>query len=184
MKAISFERYGYYDQLRLKEVPAPEPADGEVLVRMTAAAVNPLDHTVRLGYFPRAKEPPLVLGNEGVGIVERPGASGLEEGTRVMMTGTYGVTRDGTWQEYVATGAGEVVPVPDGLTDAEAAAVPVAYLTARIALKVGGFSPGQSVLAPGVGGLGRQCPGAVGAGGGSLSRNLFSRCHVESRKGP
>ena len=152
MKAIRFERYGDYDQLRLEEVPTPEPTDGEVLVRVTAAAVNSLDNTVRLGYFPSSKEPPLVLGNEGVGIVERSGASGLEEGTRVMMTGTYGVIRDGTWGEYVAAGAEDVVPVPDSLTDAEAAAVPVAYLTARIALKVGGFSPGQSVLVPGVGG--------------------------------
>lgn len=152
MKAIRFERYGGYEELRLAEVPAPEPADGEVLVRMTAAAVNQLDNTVRLGYFPMAAEPPLVLGNEGVGIVEWPGASGLAVGTRVMVTGTYGVTRDGTWREYVAAGSQEVVPVPEVLTNEEAAAVPVAYLTAQLALKAGGFSSGQSVLAPGVGG--------------------------------
>lgn len=152
MKAIRFERYGGYDELRMAEVPDPEPADGEVLVRMTAAAVNPLDNTVRLGYFPMAEEPPLILGTEGVGVVEQPGASGLAEGTRVMFRGTYGVTRDGTWREYVAVEPGEVVPVPDSLTDAEAAAVPVAYLTAQLALKAGGFSARQSVLAPGVGG--------------------------------
>lgn len=152
MRTICFERYGDYGELRLADAPVPEPADGEVLARMTAAAVNPLDNTVRLGYFPMAKEPPLVLGNEGVGVVEDPGTSGLAEGTRVMITGAYGVTRDGTWREYVAASPQEVVPVPDGLTDAEAAAVPVAYLTAQLALKTGGFSSGQSVLAPGVGG--------------------------------
>ncbi len=69
-----------------------------------------------------------------------------------MVSGTYSVTRDGTWQEYVAAGSQEVVPVPEILTDAEAAAVPVAYLTAQLPLKAGGFSSGQSVLAPGVGG--------------------------------
>lgn len=152
MKAIRFEQHGGYDELRVTEVPATEPTDTEVLVKMTAAAVNPLDDTVRLGGFPMAAEPPLVPGIEGVGVVERPGASGLAEGTRVMFCGTYGVTRDGTWREYVAAGSREVVPVPEGLTDAEAAAVPVAYLTAQLALKAGGFSSGQSMLVPGIGG--------------------------------
>jgi NADPH:quinone reductase-like Zn-dependent oxidoreductase len=57
------------------KVPAPEPTDTEVLVRMTAAAFNQLDNQVRLGHFPMAAEPPLVLGNEGVGVVEQPGPS-------------------------------------------------------------------------------------------------------------
>jgi len=152
MRAVRFERFGGYGELRLVETPRPEPAEGEVLVRMRAAAVNPLDNTVRLGRFPMAKESQLIPGNEGAGVVEEPGDSGLARGARVMFSGSYGVTRDGTWREYVVARPQEVVPVPENVTDEEAAAVPVAYLTAWLALKTGGFSAGQTVLSPGVGG--------------------------------
>lgn len=153
MRAVRFERFGDYGELGLAEVARPEPADGQALIGMRAAAVNPLDDTVRRGYFSMAKEPPLVLGNEGTGVVAEPGGSGLAEGTRVMFGGTYGVLRDGTWQEYVAADARDLVPVPESLGDAEAAGVPEAWLTAQLALRAaGGFEAGRSVLAPAVGG--------------------------------
>lgn len=153
MKAIQFKQFGDYDQLRLVDLPRPEPVSDQALIKMTAAAINPLDNTVRLGYFPMAKQPPLVLGNEGAGEVMEPGASGLAAGTRVMFTGIYGVLRDGTWQEYVAARPQDLVPVPEGISDVEAAAVPMAYLTAQLALTAaGGFQAGQTVLAPAVGG--------------------------------
>lgn len=153
MRAVRLERFGDYGELKPVEVPRPESADGRVLVRMSVAAVNPLDDTVRRGYFPAAKEPPLVLGNEGVGVVVEPGASGLAQGVRVMVSGAYGVMQDGTWREYVAAEPGDLVPAPGALSDEEAAGVPVVWLTAQLALThVGGFSPGQTVLVPAVGG--------------------------------
>jgi len=129
------------------------PTDGQVLLKMHAAAVNPLDDVVRAGQFPLAKQPPLVLGNEGVGVVVEPGSSSFAPGTPVMVSGPYGVLQDGTWQEYILAQPQELAPVPDGISDAEAAGVPIAHLTAQLALTAtGGFVPGKTVLVPGVGG--------------------------------
>jgi len=153
MKAIQFKQYGDYRELQPVDLPQPNPVDGEVLVNMKAAAVNPLDNTVRLGRFPMATQPPLVLGNEGVGVVTKPGKSSFAVGTRVMMTGVYGIQHDGTWREYVASPAQDLVPVPDELSDVEAASVPVAYLTAQLALTTaGGLEQGKTLLIPAVGG--------------------------------
>lgn len=69
MRAMRAEVFGNYEGLRLVECPKPSVSDGRVLVRMTAAGVTPLDHTILTGQFPRVR-PPLVLGNEGAGIVE------------------------------------------------------------------------------------------------------------------
>ena len=64
MRAMRAERFSGYEALKLVELPKPAVADGRVLVRMTAAGVTPLDHTILSGQFPPSKAP-LVLGNEG-----------------------------------------------------------------------------------------------------------------------
>lgn len=152
MRAVRFDEYGDYDVLRLVEVPTPEPAEGEVLIKMAAAAVNPFDNTCRVGWVP-AVQPGMVQGNEGAGVVVSDGIDALPPGTRVMMVGTYGYARAGTWQEYVTANATEAVRVPDNLTDVEAAAVPVAYIAAQLALTRGvALKPGMSLLIPGIGG--------------------------------
>lgn len=152
MRAMRFDEYGGYDVLRLVDVPTPEPGAGEVLIKMSAAAVNPFDNTCRWGWV-AAVQPGLVQGNEGSGVVVGKGSDALPAGTRVMMVGTYGFARPGTWQEYVTANASEAVPVPDNLTDVEAAAVPVAYLAAQLALTHGiGLKPGMILLIPGIGG--------------------------------
>ena len=70
-----------------------------------------------------------------------------------MVVGTYGYARPGTWQEHVTAGPTEATKVPDNLTDVEAAAVPVAYIGAQLALSRGcGSTPGMTILIPGVGG--------------------------------
>ena len=69
MRAIVAEQFGGYQDLKVADIPRPAVSDGRVLVRMTAAGVTPLDHTILSGGHPRAKAP-LVLGNEGAGIVE------------------------------------------------------------------------------------------------------------------
>ena len=58
MRAIRFENHGGYEELALADVPVPEPSEGEVLLRMSAAAVNPLDDAVRLGRFQAARPSP------------------------------------------------------------------------------------------------------------------------------
>jgi NADPH2:quinone reductase len=152
MRAVRFDRFGPYDELKVVDVPKPEPADGEVLVKLAAAAVNPFDNTVRMGYVAQV-QPPLIQGNEGAGVVVGAGSAALPPGTRVMLVGSYGFGRSGTWQEYVTAGPSEAVKVPDNLTDIEAAATPVAYLAAEMALKIGcGLTPGMTMLIPGAGG--------------------------------
>ena len=74
-----------------------------MLVRITAAGVTPLDHTILSGGHPRATAP-LILGNEGAGVVEDPGDSGLSEGARVMFTGSYGVAEDRPFGRVVLVG--------------------------------------------------------------------------------
>src|SRR6267142_1639918 len=148
MRAESFTKYG---GLKLVEVPRPRRADGRVLVRITAAGVTPLDHTILSGEYPRATAP-LILGNEGAGVVEDPGDSVLSAGARVMFTGPYGVAEDGTYSEWIAVREDDLCIIPDTIDDATAGSMPVAYLTAQITLTQAGFEPGKTVLAPAIGG--------------------------------
>jgi NADPH2:quinone reductase len=79
MRAMRARGFNGYQDLKLVDVPKPEVSNGKVLVRMTAAGVTPLDHTILSGQYPKAKAP-LVLGNEGAGVV-------LPAGSRVIFTG-------------------------------------------------------------------------------------------------
>src|SRR5882762_3674164 len=151
MRAIEAETFTGYAGLRQIEVPKPQPAKDRVLVHVTAAGVTPLDHTILSGGHPRAK-PPLVLGNEGAGVVEDAGDSGLAAGSRVMFTGPYGVGENGAWQEWLLVRPEHLALVPDAIDDIVAASLPVAYLTAQVTLTLAGFKPGMAVLAPGIGG--------------------------------
>jgi NADPH:quinone reductase len=151
MRAMRAESFTEYEGLKLVEVPRPRRADGRVLVRITSAGVTPLDHTILSGGYPRATAP-LILGNEGAGVVEDPGDSMLSAGTRVMFTGQYGVAEDGTYSEWIAVREEDLCIIPDTIADAIAGGMPVAYLTAQITLTQAGFEPGKTVLAPAIGG--------------------------------
>jgi NADPH2:quinone reductase len=151
MRAIEAKSFSGYGGLRQVELPKPQPAMDRVLVRVTAAGVTPLEYTVLSGGHPRAKAP-LVLGNEGVGVIEDTGDSGLAIGSRVMFTGPYGVGENGTWQEWLLVRPEHLALVPDSIDDVVAASLPVAYLTAQVTLTLAGFKPGMTVLAPGIGG--------------------------------
>src|ERR1700704_7040993 len=100
MRAMRAEGFTGYKYLKLTDIPKPAVSDGRVLVRMTAAGVTPLDHTILSGGYPRAKAP-LVLGNEGAGVVEEGGGTAFPVGSRVMFTGPYGVSEDGTYSEWL-----------------------------------------------------------------------------------
>src|SRR6201993_4053308 len=151
MRAIEAKTFSGYGGLRQTELPKPQPAKDRVLVRLTAAGVTPLDHTILSGGHPRAKAP-LVLGNEGAGVIEDAGNSGLTVGSRVMFTGPYGVGENGTWREWLLGRPEHLAHVPDAIDDVVAASLPVAYLTAQVTLTLAGFKPGMTVLAPGIGG--------------------------------
>jgi NADPH:quinone reductase len=151
MRAIEAETFSGYGGLPQIDLPKPQPAKARVLVRVTTAGVTPLDHTILSGGHPRAKAP-LVLGNEGAGVVENAGDSGLAVGRRVMFTGPYDVGENGARQEWLLVKPEHLALVPDAIEDIVAASLPVAYLTAQITLTLAGFKPGMTVLAPGIGG--------------------------------
>src|SRR5947209_17408062 len=109
MRAIRIEQFGGPEVMELVELAVPEPADGEVLVRVTRAGVNFADTHQRENAYIRKFELPLVPGGEVAGVVERA-AAGFAEGQRVIaMTGA------GGYAEYVAAPASATFPVPDGV---------------------------------------------------------------------
>jgi NADPH:quinone reductase-like Zn-dependent oxidoreductase len=102
MKAIQIRSHGGLEVLQTATLPDPTPKAGEVLVRVKASALNPLDGVVRMGHFPIAAKPPLILGEEASGLTERDGA-GFKAGEKVIVYGGgLGVFRDGTWADLVA----------------------------------------------------------------------------------
>src|ERR1700731_374172 len=151
MRAIEARTFSGYGGVRQTELPKPHQEKDRVLVRVTAAGVTPLEYTVLSGGHPRAKAP-LVLGNEGAGVIEDAGDSSLAVGSHVMFTGPYGVGENGAWQEWLLVRPEHLALVPDAIDDAVAASLPVAYLTAQVTLTLAGFKPGMTVLAPGIGG--------------------------------
>jgi len=160
------EKFSGYEGLKLVDLPKPAVSNGKVLLRMTAAGVTPLDHTILSGQYARAKAP-LVLGNEGAGVVEEGSGTDFPAGSRVMFTGPYGVSENGAYSEWLAVRKENLCLIPEGVDDVSAAGIPVAYLTAQMALTLAGFQAGKTVLAPAVGGsVGNavtQLAGALGA---------------------
>ncbi|WP_298909593.1 NAD(P)-dependent alcohol dehydrogenase [uncultured Aliiroseovarius sp.] len=156
MKAVIYDRYGGPEQLRLEEIDMPEPAKGEIRVKVLACAVNLSDWEyltgapawVRMvgGLF-KPKVP--VLGSDIVGIVDKlgEGVSGFKIGQRVM--GDYVMTRGG-FAEFACVPADETVAVPDALSDEIAACIPQAGGIAVAGTD--GLSDGDRMLINGAGG--------------------------------
>jgi NADPH:quinone reductase len=151
MHAMRAEQLNGYEGLKLVDLPKPAVTEGKVLVRITAAGVTPLDHTILTGKFHGSKAP-LVLGNEGAGVVEQGGGMDFAVGSRVMFFGAYGAFEDGTYSEWVAVRKEDLCLIPDNVDDVSAAGIPVAYLTAQVALTRAGFRAGKTVFAPAIGG--------------------------------
>jgi NADPH2:quinone reductase len=172
MRAMRAEQFNGYEALKLVELPKPTVTDGKVLVRITAAGVTPLDHTILFGNF-HIPEVPLILGNEGAGVVEEGGGTDFPAGSRVMFWGAYGAFEDGTYREWMAVRKEDLCLIPDGVDDISAAGIPVAYLTAQIALTLAGFRPGKTVLAPAIG-------GSVGNAVTQLARALGAKHAISS----
>jgi NADPH:quinone reductase len=151
MRAMRAEQFSGYEGLKLVDLAKPAVTDGKVLVRIIAAGVTPLDHTILSGQFHGVKAP-LVLGNEGAGVVEKGGGTDYPSGSRVMFFGPYGAFEDGTYGEWVAAAKEDLCLIPENVDDVSAAGIPVAYLTAQVALTRAGFRAGKTVLAPAIGG--------------------------------
>jgi NADPH:quinone reductase-like Zn-dependent oxidoreductase len=146
MKAVLLSETGGPEVLRVQEVPQPQPRDGEVLIAVRAASVNPLDWKVRSGRRPR--ELPVILGNDVSGTVELSRADGYAEGEDV-----FGFARSGGYAEFAVSPAQVIAEKPAGVSHEQAAAIPVAGLTAWQALfDHGGLQRGQRLLVAGAAG--------------------------------
>jgi len=172
MRAMREEEFSGYKGLKLVDLPKPAGTNGKVLLRITAAGVTPLDHTILSGQYPRAKAP-LVLGGEGAAVVEEGGGSDFPVGSRVMFAGPYGVSEDGAYSEWLAVRKENVCVIPEAIDDVSAAGIPVAYLTAHMSLSLAGFQPGKTVLAPAIG-------GSVGNAVTQLARALGAKHAISS----
>jgi len=154
MKAVRIHRFGGPEVLTFDDLPVPEPRDGEVVVRVCAASVNPVDYKIRAGSYPAVREGqlPVVMGRDVSGVIERCGAHAGEfkEGDSVFAM--VGQDRGGQ-AEYVKLKTGELALKPNELSHVEAAAVPLAGLTAWQGLFDHGLlQPGQRVLILGASG--------------------------------
>ncbi|MEV0674999.1 zinc-dependent alcohol dehydrogenase family protein [Actinosynnema sp. NPDC050436] len=141
MRSVVFSRHGPATEvLSPTERPRPRPGAGEVLVRLRARPVNPSDELFVQGRYGRPAVLPAVPGFEGVGTVEETTDGGPAPGSRVA------VSAQGTWQEFVAVPVADVVPVPDGLSDAVACQLTVNPLTALLLVRQLALRPGDWLL--------------------------------------
>src|SRR6266567_934633 len=168
MKAIVMHEYGGPEVLKYEEVPRPEPKDNEVLVRMIAAGVNPVDALIRSGKYAKffGTTLPLVPGYDIAGIVEKTGTkiTKLKAGDPIYAYVMWG----GGYAAYAVATEGEAAAKPKSITFVEAAGVPLAALTAWQALiDTAKLSAGQTVLihggSGGVGSFAIQIAKARGA---------------------
>ena len=181
MHAIVIHETGGPEVLRYEETERPEPRDGEVLIRVLAASVNPVDWKYRRGMA--EKQLPAVLGNDVSGTVEESRAEGFAEGDDV-----FGLAASGGYAEFATSPAGVIAKKPAGLSHEQAAAIPVAGLTAWQALHDrGGLERGQTALvAGGAGGVGHdRCQRSPRGGWKPVGRDAgrgASRCRGRGRR--
>lgn len=174
MYAMIIEETGGPEVLKLDEVPTPTPQAGEVLIQVACAGVNPADWKNRQGLL-AAYRPyffPYIIGFDAAGVVAAVGAgvSDFKPGDRVFTPTNHGQGGQGSYAQYTLANRDRVARIPDGLSFEEAAALPVAALTAWQALfDRGGLGAGQQVLIHG---------GSGGLGGFAVQFARWAGAHV------
>jgi len=149
MKAVVIHEYGGPEVLKYEDVQRPEPKENQILVRVIAAGVNPVDGLIRSGMFAKHEKAsfPMILGADIAGVVEKTGSkvTNFKAGDSVFAYAS--LKSGGGYAEYALTTEREAAPKPKVLTYVEAAAVPVVALTAWQALiDIAKLSAGQTVL--------------------------------------
>ncbi len=151
MRAIQIQDYGGPEVLKLVEIPIPQPGEGQVLLRVQAAGVNPTDWKTRAGYAKQFRPLPMpwIPGVDGAGAVEAlgPGVAQFRQGQAV-----YGPFTS-AYAEYAVAPASDLQVKPDRLSFEEAASVPVGAVTAwGCVFDTANVQPGQRVLVQGAAG--------------------------------
>jgi NADPH2:quinone reductase len=192
---MRIKSFGGPEVFEAVDLPRPEAGPGQVLVRILASAVNPVDFKIRRAGAWAGVTPPFVIGYDAAGVVEAvgPGVTGLAAGSKVFYT-PHIFGRPGTYAEFQAVEADIVVEKPANLTFLEAASVPLAGGTAwDMVVRLAAVKPGETVLvhagAGGVGSLAVQlarCAGArviatASAGGAPLARALGADAVIDYR---
>jgi NADPH2:quinone reductase len=157
VKAVRIHEYGGPEVLTYEDVADPEPGPTQVLVRVEAATVNPVDVAVRENRFPTPRQPPKTIGSDGSGVVERVGAevTGVNPGDEVLFSGL-GVGSEGSYAEYALIAEAQAVTKPPSLSFVDAAALGMVFPTAYYGLVTrGALEAGETVLVQGgAGGVG------------------------------
>jgi NADPH:quinone reductase-like Zn-dependent oxidoreductase len=170
MKAIVVHEYGGPEVLKYEDVPRPEPKEDQILVRVIAAGVNPVDAMIRSGMFAKYEKDvfPIIPGADIAGVVEKVGSKITRSKTGDPVFGYVSLKGGGGYAEYALATEGDTAAKPKSLTYVEAAAVPIVALTAWQALiDTAKLNAGQTVLihggSGGVGSFAIQIAKARGA---------------------
>ena len=149
MKAWLIGQFEGIDKLQLTDVADPEPAAGEVLLRVTFAALNPADRYLAQGEYPAKPPMPHILGRDGSGTIVRTG-HGVQDHPvgqkRAILRGDMGVSRWGTFAELVTVPAESLIEIPEGWTEEQAGSASLVYITAYQSLTQWEDLPAQSVV--------------------------------------
>jgi NADPH2:quinone reductase len=187
MQAAYINQTGAPSVIQVGELPNPQPGEGEVLVRIGAAAVNPIDTYIRGGAIPMSLPFPYVPGCDLAGTVEAvgPGVARYQVGDRVWGSNQGLFGRQGTFAQYAAVHEKWLYPTPTQETDAEAAAGALVGITAHLGLFLhGGLKVGEVVFVNGgTGGVGSSVVQlAKGAGAKVIATvgNAAKKAHAES----
>jgi NADPH2:quinone reductase len=170
MRAAYIEETGPPEVIKVGELPRPEPGPGQVLVKVRATALNPIDLYLRSGLIPMPLSFPYVIGCDLAGTVEKvgQGSARFKVGDRVWGSNQGLLGRQGTTAEFAAVDEAWLYPTPEKLGDNEAAAMALVGITAHLGLfRFGQLKSGESVYVPGgsggVGSLAIQMARAAGA---------------------
>jgi NADPH2:quinone reductase len=166
MKAIRVEQFGEPEVMKLLEVPRPKPGPGQVLVRVHAVGVNPVETYIRAGTYARKPALPFTPGNDGAGVIEEVGPSlpgepaNFRPGDRVYTAGSL----SGTYAEFTLCNTAQVHPLPERTSFTQGAAMGTPYATAYRGLwQRAEAQPNETLLVHGA-------SGGVGTAGVQLAR--------------
>ncbi|MDA0664785.1 MAG: NADPH:quinone reductase [Proteobacteria bacterium] len=155
MKSIRAHAFGGPEVLQLDDIPDPVPGAGEVVVDIRAAGVNPADTYMRTGTYAIVPDLPYIPGGDAGGVVAAvgDGVTDFRPGDRVLVSTGLGFSMTGCYAEKVLRRAENLLPLPDGVSFAAAAAIGVPYATAHYALFArGGAQAGETVFIHGASG--------------------------------
>jgi NADPH:quinone reductase len=183
MRAAYIEETGPPEVIKVGELPRPEPGPGQVLVRVKAAALNPIDLYIRSGAVAMPLRFPYIIACDLAGTVERvgPGCTRLREGDRVWGSNQGLLGRQGTAAEYAAVDEVWLYPTPALVPDTDAAAMALVGITVHLGLfQFGQLKAGETAYVPGgSGGVGSMGVQMVKAAGGRVATSAGSPERVE-----